>query len=188
VGRNQYTRDRDEQEDAAETARPQTRDSDKGAQADEIASTTQQSRNAKMKSLNPNRTSMNELKKRVAGMMEFISRTQIELAGEKTPTNGAPQHNGSSPQVSSTNGPPNGLPSNGVPPSTAAAMSRPSLLRTASIKGATSKLREQINGDEKEAPIEDAVFGAMSSHEMLDVLTRRLVHWQKDHGKFGEKV
>jgi hypothetical protein len=189
VGRNQYTRDRDEPEDGADAVRPQTRDSDKAGQADEIAITTQQSRNSKTKPLNPNRTSMNELKKRVAGMMEFIGRTQVELAGEKsekTSPNGVLQQNGA-PTTPQPNGSINGLPLSGVPPSSAAALSRPTLLRTASIKGAASKLREQIDGEEKEPPVNEATFGAMSSHEMLDVLTRRLVHWQKDHGKYGER-
>jgi len=101
---------------------------------------------------------MNELKKRVAGMMEFISRTQVELAGETTPPDGSAQ------------------------PSSTPNLNRPGIMRMASVKGA-SKLRKEIDGSEEDSKVEEGAFRTMSSNEMLDVLTRRLVHWQKDHGK-----
>lgn len=104
---------------------------------------------------------MNELKKRAAGMLEFISRTQVEMAGEKVPPIGVTLH---------------------TTPST----SRPILGRTASVKG-TSKLRKEIDSDEEDR-IDEARLKSMNSHDMLDALTRRLVHWQKDHGKYGEKT
>jgi len=118
-------------------------------------------RNHKPKQINPNRVSMNELKKRAAGMLEFISRTQVELAGEKPPPNGMMLH-------------------------IAPTASRPPLGRTASIKG-SSKLRREIDGDEEDR-MDEVGFKGMNSHDMLDSLTRRLVHWQKDHGKWGEKT
>jgi len=155
VGRNQYTRDRDGIDDNRESPRPQTRDGENGVVEPPIAPSV---RAVKMKQLNPNRTSMNELKKRVAGMMDFISRTQVELAGETMPPDGVVQ-------ASATPG-----------------LSRPGIMRTASVKGA-SKLRQEIDGSEEESRVEEGVFQTMSSNEMLDVLTRRLVHWQKDHGK-----
>lgn len=102
---------------------------------------------------------MNEVKKRAAGMLEFIGRTQIELAAEKPPPNGMLSH---------------------------VSTSRPPLGRTASVKG-SSKLRREIDGDEEDR-IDEVGFKGMSSHDMLDALTRRLVHWQKDHGKWGEKT
>jgi len=104
---------------------------------------------------------MNELKKRAAGMLEFISRTQVELAAEKPPPNATMSH-------------------------AATLTSRPPLGRTASIKGC-SKLRREIDGDEEDR-IDEVGFKGMNSHDMLDALTRRLVHWQKDHGKWGEKT
>jgi len=104
---------------------------------------------------------MNELKKRAAGMLEFISRTQVELAAEKPPPNATISH-------------------------TATPTSRPPLGRTASVKG-SSKLRREIDGDEEDR-IDEVGFKGMSSHDMLDALTRQLVHWQKDHGKWGEKT
>lgn len=162
MGRNQYTKDRD-LDDGGESPRPpHSRDGENG---DDHAGMTN-GRLAKAKPLNPARTSMNELKKRAAGMLEFISRTQVEMAGERTPPNGAHQ-----PVVTAV----------------ATGTNRPGLIRTASVKGA-SKLRKEIDGEEVEAGIDEAAFQAMSSHEMLDVLTRRLVHWQKDHGKWGEKT
>jgi len=155
VGRNQYTRDRDGVDDNRESPRPQTRDGDNGVDDTPVVPNV---RAVKVKQLNPNRTSMNELKKRVAGMMEFISRTQVELAGETTPPDGS------------------------VQPSSTPNLNRPGILRTTSVKGA-SKLRKEIDESEEDSKVEEGVFQTMSSNEMLDVLTRRLVHWQKDHGK-----
>jgi hypothetical protein len=142
-------------DDNRESPRPPTRDGDHGVDETPIVPNI---RAVKVKQLNPNRTSMNELKKRVAGMMEFISRTQVELAGETTPPDGNAQ------------------------PSSTPNLSRPGIMRTASVKGA-SKLRKEIDGSEEDPKVEEGVFQTMSSNEMLDVLTRRLVHWQKDHGK-----
>ena len=35
--------------------------------------------------------------------------------------------------------------------------------------------------------IDEAAFAALSSLEMMEVLTRRLMKWQGEYGKWGEK-
>jgi len=126
--------------------------------------------------MNPNRTSMNDLRKRAAGIMEFISRTQVEMAGEQT-----------APEV-----PVRGVVNGGTPFS-----GRTGLVRVGSDLAA-SKLSRQIDradleeeaGKKRErAPngAEEGSFKTMSSLQMMDVLTRELVIWQREHGKWGER-
>ncbi|KAI9664286.1 MAG: hypothetical protein M1829_005841 [Trizodia sp. TS-e1964] len=110
---------------------------------------------SKPRYMNPHRTTMNDMKRRVANILDFISRTQLELAGEKTPP--------------------------------------------AAIEGAASALMRGIadglpmitvnDGGEKSlaGEITEKEFSQLTSLEMMDVLTRKLVLWQKDFGKWGEK-
>lgn len=65
----------------------------------------------------------------------------------------------------------------------------------------TSKLSRQIDGakyedkeevrkrrdKEGDCGIEEGSFEGLSSLQMMDVLTRELVLWQKEHGKWGER-
>ena len=178
VGRNQYTRDRDAAADArAEAARAlHSRDGDDVAHGEfNNHLLPNGSKPARPKHMNPNRTSMNELRKRAAGIMEYISRTQIEMAGDKTP--------------SGTQTPMNGA-------------SRPPTARGSSTNGA-SKLSKEVHGDDdgqqvqqtnkatESSPAESQAqadsFKQMSTLQMMDVLTREIVHWQQQHGKWGEK-
>jgi len=139
--------------------------------------------------MNPNRTSMNDLRKRAAGIMEFIARTQVDMAGEQTQPVVPP--------------PP--------PPSRRGAPARLGLLRVGSDLTA-SKLSQEIDAGEDEGDeakkkrrkennksssnsiiinnnhntaVEEAAFKTMNSLQMMDVLTRELVMWQKEHGKWG---
>lgn len=109
--------------------------------------------------MNPHRTSMNEMKRRVAAILEFISRTQLEMAGEQTPPNGG---------------------GGGV--------------ASALIKGLAEGLGPMItlNGDNEgpngeKAESSNVDFAELSSLGMMDLLTRKLVLWQKEFGKYGEK-
>jgi len=119
---------------------------------------------------------MNDLRKRAAGIMEFISRTQVEMAGEQTPTE---------------------APARGVVNGAIAIPGRTRLTRVGSDLAA-SKLSRQIDRAELEeepakkkdrAPngAEEASFKTMNSLQMMDVLTRELVIWQREHGKWGER-
>ncbi|EON65674.1 hypothetical protein W97_04913 [Coniosporium apollinis CBS 100218] len=158
LGRNQYTRDRDppastppgsgNNKDKDRTKDPspasQTRATN-GADhnktdSDGTVSGSIHSKNGKAKPSNSKleKTSFNEMRRRASGMLEFISRMQVEMAGEKTTTTTV----------------------------AAAAVSM------------TLKVVEGALGPETR----DKGFEQMSSLEMMDHLTRRLVMWQKDFG------
>ncbi|KAI9814330.1 MAG: hypothetical protein M1832_005910 [Thelocarpon impressellum] len=183
VGRNQYTRDRDLRADEGDGARERSRSRD-GARRDDgnsgnssngngngsgsgsgngsgngasgangtstaalQASTNGESgRPSRPRYMHPQRTTMNEMKRRVAAILEFISRTQVELAGETTPPEGTG-----------------------------------SLLRQLA-EGLPSIM---VNGGRGE--VGEKEFALLSSTEMMDVLTRKLVLWQQEFGKWGEK-
>ena len=99
--------------------------------------------------MNPNRTSMNDMKRRVAGILEFIGVTQVEMAaGDKG--------GGGSGHETKTNG-------------DSSMATDPSLMRD---------LIEEVG--EKE-------FAGLSSVEMMEVLTRKLMKWQGEFGKHGDK-
>lgn len=118
--------------------------------------------------MNFNRTSMNDMKRRVAGILEFISHTQVEMAGVgphsttnlSTSTNNPPDSNG--------NGHRNGRGGKG------------SKNDADSGKVVTAALAD-LDG------INEQAFAALSSVAMMEVLTRRLMKWQAEYGKWGEK-
>lgn len=137
------------------------------------------SKAAKPRQMNPNRTSMGDLRKRAAGILEYITRTQVELAGEKTPPNGANHPLIINQALAAT-----------ISHSSAG---RPPLGRAVSVNGA-SKLSRVFDGGEdklemekRKMGVDESVFRQMSSVQMMDVLTREIVHWQKDFGKWGDK-
>lgn len=181
VGRNQYTKERDAIADArAEAARPsRSRDGEDVDGKDSAMLLPNGSKPSKPRHMNPNRVSLNELRKRVAGILEFISKTQVELAGDSTPPEAK------TPNVAAVN------------PSKSTA-TRPRLSRVASVNSA-SKLSNEISrqaeaeNDEtnqrskQDGAVADDVFKSMSSLQMMDALSRDIVHWQQQHGKWGEK-
>ena len=116
--------------------------------------------------MNFNRTSMNDMKRRVAGILEFISHTQVERAGVGPPS--------TTKSSTSTNTPPesNGNGNDGHGPS--------SKHDTDSRKMVNAALAD-LDG------INEQTFAALSSVDMMEVLTRRLMKWQAEYGKWGEK-
>ena len=116
--------------------------------------------------MNFNRTSMNDMKRRVAGILEFISHTQVEMAGSGPPS--------ATKSSTSTNTPPE------------------SNVKRGDGHGNTSKhgkdSKEQINAALADLDsINEQAFTALSSVAMMEVLTRRLIKWQAEYGKWGEK-
>ncbi|KAI9828282.1 MAG: hypothetical protein M1819_006620 [Sarea resinae] len=164
VGRNQYTRDRDLAHDLHDRTpnRSQSRDIG-GDESNGVHHTNGESgKPSRPRYMNPQRTSMNEMKRRVAGILEFISRMQVEMAGENTPP-------------SAGGGAPNG-------PTTAMIKSLADTLGpVTNINGGhDASGKHDVEAAEKD-------FGQLNSLEMMDVLTRKLVLWQKEFGKYGEK-
>ncbi len=158
VGRNQYTKDRDSRPESSANAdnntspaRSRSRDGEDTPHTNgnhHHSNTNHESGKAsKPRYMNPNRTSMNDMKRRVAGILEFISRTQVEMAGtemaSRTMTTSPPDHGGGNKALGNI------------------------LMK---------ELEDGLDG-----------FGKLSSVEMMEVLTRRLMRWQGEYGKMGEK-
>lgn len=123
--------------------------------------------------MNPNRTSMNDLKRRVAGMLEFISHTQVEMAAEvalvpvKTPS--------SSNTTASAKAP--------VTPKD----QEPNCQTGNAGSQATSELQKAVGLAMGSGELRIEQFKELGSLEMMEVLTRRLMKWQGEYGKFGER-
>ena len=107
------------------------------------------------------RTSMNEMRKRVAAILDFLGRTQIEMAVSPGDASGG---------------------------SVAALVATTST--TTPVPGAVAAVEGLAGAEEHDRngmwnPVE---FEDMSTVEMMDSLTRELVVWQKEFGgKVGEK-
>ncbi|KAL2138199.1 hypothetical protein VTI28DRAFT_7285 [Corynascus sepedonium] len=161
-GRNQYTRDRDAHDDDS-PARSQSRDIQKddhgvqstGKTGGESGSKT----NAKSKGGMSSKITMNDMKRRAAALLDFISRTQVELAGESLSGPGAGAVNGTN--GSSSTGSDKHL----IPPESAA--NNPPVLALGDA-GDSAPARE---------------FKELGCMEMMDSLTRRLVKWQQQYAQ-----
>lgn len=189
VGNNQYTKERE----AASDGRPQptresnSRDSEDAMNGGETANhgSSNGSKPSKPRQMNIHRHGINEFRRRAAAILEYISRTQVELAGDSTPPQTNTRFNSKSRRPN-----PRKLVANGASKlsneireeeEAAAAAAAGALAETEDKMVETKKEKE---GSKK---VEIGTFKAMSSLEMMDVLTREIVLWQKLHGKIGEK-
>jgi hypothetical protein len=115
---------------------------------------------------------MNEMKRRVAAILEFVSKMQGDTGAKNSQNN---SHGSSS-------GPSGSRTPNGVSQS-ASNGSGGNLQTVALLKGVEAGLSAaQVNGEKAEREFRD-----MASGEMMNVLTRELVGWQSVYGKYGEK-
>lgn len=155
-GRNQYTRDRDAHEEDS-PARSQSRDIQKddhgppgnGKGASEGSGKT----NSKSRGGMSSKITMNDMKRRATALLDFISRTQVELAGESLvgPTTGT---------TGSING----------GSTTASEKTLDDASRTpAPVLGDGGEIRSERD------------FKELGCMEMMDSLTRRLVKWQQHY-------
>ncbi|RAH47828.1 putative transcriptional regulator (Cti6) [Aspergillus brunneoviolaceus CBS 621.78] len=172
VGRNQYTRDRDMNgtDSNFSTRSPRRGQShDIGSDSPRINGihlhSGESGKPSRPRYVNQ-RTTMNEMKRRVTAILEFISRMQIEMAvaGESTtpPNNGAARVNGSLLESALA------LAVGDIDPASATASDNDA------ASGPTSIEKEKD-------------FKELSSVEMMDVLTRHLLKWQQEYGKVGER-
>ncbi|KND89858.1 putative histone deacetylase complex subunit cti6 [Tolypocladium ophioglossoides CBS 100239] len=152
-GRNQYTKDRDPDNEES-PARSMSRDIQKNG--DETTSHSKSSASdhkhgSKGKQAMANKMSMLDMKRRVGAIMDFISRTQLDLAAE----NGGSSSGQDTPQKdesAQTNG--------------GSATEKP--------EGGSA------NGNTPDAS-DEAHFKGLSCMEMMDVLTRDMVKWQNQY-------
>ncbi|KAL2023549.1 hypothetical protein VTK56DRAFT_2157 [Thermocarpiscus australiensis] len=156
-GRNQYTRDRDLR-DQESPARSQSRDIQKddhgppGSGKGAVESSGKA--NSKAKGGMSSKITMNDMKRRAAAMLDFISRTQVELAGENLVGTTAGT-------IGSANG-------------GSATASVKTLEEAGDNDPAVVPGENGGAGQEKE-------FKTLSCMEMMDSLTRRLVKWQQQY-------
>ncbi|KAF8457513.1 hypothetical protein BGX38DRAFT_1139418 [Terfezia claveryi] len=122
----------------------------------------------------PPKASITDMNKRVNAIMEFIQRTQLEMASDRSRTF-IVKSNTSSPRVAKAS-----------PPATA--VTKEVAMRDVSSTSAVPQIA--INGtvEKQEASMISSMdITAVHSTEMMDSLTRKLVHWQQTFGKM-EKV
>lgn len=90
LGKNQYTRDRDQLDgDEQSPGRSQSREVGKSDENGQSSSTraNSDSKPGKSKASNGSKVTMLDMRRRVAAMLDFISKTQLEMVGESlTPT------------------------------------------------------------------------------------------------------
>jgi len=162
-GRNQYTKDRDndhEDSPARTVSRDASRNADEGgANNPKTTSHEGAGKHGKGKGGMNSRITMSDMKRRVNGILEFITRKQVELAGDSSPDSGS-----NSSQAGTEDGPLSTSKVNGDN-----AQERPSG-GTPTTNGAPSGRSTNPN----------TMFKDLSCVEMMDVLTRDLVKWQQE--------
>ena len=153
-GRNQYTRDRD---DEASPARSQSRDI-KDEQSGRHGEGGSKS-HAKSKGGMSSRVTITDMKRRAAALLNYITQTQMELAAED-----GPEMDERKPKESPTS-------SEKAP-------------EKAGERSTTKKLVEasEHNGDSGGPSNVDTAFKDLSCMEMMDRLTTRLGKWQQEYG------
>ncbi|KAK4175685.1 putative histone deacetylase [Triangularia setosa] len=163
-GRNQYTRD-----DEASPARSVSRDiqkdehppSGKGHHHHHHGDSVGKSAHSRSRGGMNSKVTMNDMKRRAAALLDFISRTQVELAGE-TAEDAARTDVAKAATVNPTSAPAVMNGSNGT--------TTDDSTQKTSTTGPTSVPQSQ----EKE-------FKELGCVEMMDSLTRRLVKWQQEY-------
>lgn len=164
VGRNQYTKDRDppptEALNGISPARSQNSQEGGDPQLNGNGQHYESSgvgKPSRPRHMHPVRTTMNDMKKRVAGILEFISHQQVEAAGVDPAS--------STKTSTSTNSPPDGGTS----------------AHGLDLAKVTSNAMRDLD------ELDQEIFSSLNSKEMMLVLERRLMKWQMDYGRYGDK-
>ncbi|KAL1838689.1 hypothetical protein VTJ49DRAFT_2415 [Mycothermus thermophilus] len=163
-GRNQYTRDRDAEDDSP-GGRSQSRDIQRdeptpsGSGSNKPSGDGVTKANPKAKGGMSSKITMNDMKRRAAALLEFISRTQVELAGEAAANEmSAAAAAAASEKAAGTNG----VSAGGV---------------TVTVTSPDDKPQD----DSLAAVAPERDFKELGCLEMMDSLTRRLVKWQQQY-------
>ena len=124
------------------------------------------------------------MKRRVAAILEFISRTQVEMASAGDTAGSTPL--GGEGKGGGTEGDGREL-----------AFVKGLMAGLGELTGGTNRVgfgngvgaggSGNGNGNGGSGSEEGKEFGELTSAEMMDVLTRRLVRWQQEYGKWGER-
>ncbi|KAJ5461709.1 uncharacterized protein N7458_003261 [Penicillium daleae] len=180
VGRNQYTKDRDTNGNGTESPR-RGQSHDIGSDSPRVGYAGMNGthmnggdtgRPSKPRHMHPQRTTMNEMKRRVAAILEFISRMQVEMA--------VASENSSTPTG-------NGDRAQGLLLKSMVEQIDSAMASTISDGGESVPALTDGDGDAPSTSAHEKDFKDLSSVEMMDVLTRHLLKWQQEYGKFGER-
>ncbi|OIW31254.1 hypothetical protein CONLIGDRAFT_307920 [Coniochaeta ligniaria NRRL 30616] len=152
-GRNQYTRDDDS------PARSQSRDirEDQGTERPGHSRSDSHHTKSRNRGGMSSRITMTDMKRRATALLDFISRTQVELAGETAPS--PADSKGDEPKVNGDNSAPSAA---RIQKKQADGVATPKPEQNGEVSG-TKEFRE------------------LSCMEMMDSLTRRLVKWQQEY-------
>ena len=156
LGKNQYTKDRDQPDgDDPSPNRSQSRDVPRGDDTGHTPGNKGLSNEGGKpgKSKSTSKITMSDMKKRVAAILDFITRTQFEMAGESMSLAGGEAAEKMIRNIA------DGLPM---------------------IKLNGDKRSEASNEGESADINVKKDFKDLSCLEMMDVLTRQLVNWQKE--------
>jgi hypothetical protein len=158
LSKNQYSKDRDLQQegDDPSSGRSVSRDVPRNDEAGVYSTrgSINESKSLKSKGAN-SKITMSDMKKRVAAILDFISRTQLELASESI----SPASGDAAEKLML--GIAEGLP----------------IIKVNGNQGIDSG----GTNSSKRAPVAEKQFKDLSCLEMMDVLTRQLVKWQKEY-------
>lgn len=190
LGRNQYTRDRDLRPDALKN-QPDGTSPSRSHNSKEENNTPRTNGNhvgpngngeaggkaSKPRQMNPSRTSMNDMKRRVAGILDFISHTQVELAAE-VPLVPQPK------KLSRSNATITAANVTVTPPDDDSDSKRGNARKQPADQ--QQQKRPDLTTLGSELNVEH--FRKLGSLEMMEVLSSRLIKWQRQYGKFGEKA
>jgi hypothetical protein len=156
LGKNQYTRDKDQNDgDEQSPGRSQSRDGGRGDEnsySSNNRNTNSDGKLGKSRTYGGSKATMPDMRRKVATILDFISRTQLEMASESfTPTSGE-----------STKDMIKGLAGSLIP----------MLKVTDEDKGVGGSPAEE------EKPITEKDFKEMTLLEMMDFITGKCVKWQ----------
>lgn len=129
-------------------------------------------RPSKPRAMHPQRTTMNEMKRRVTAILEFISRMQVEMA--------VASENSSTPTDNDDGDRAQGLLLKSMVDQIENAM-------PFTNGGESGPATTTTDGDGEASSAHEKDFKDLSSVEMMDVLTRHLLKWQQEYGKSGER-
>lgn len=158
LGKNQYTKDRDVQQEGDDPSpgRSQSRDMSRNDEngVHSARGSINESKPSKSKS-GGSKVTMSDMKRRVAAILEFISRTQLEMASEPiSPASGEAAEKLMTDIAE-------GLP----------------MIKVNGNHGGESQGTNPSNGG---SAVVEKDFKDLSCLEMMDILTRQLVKWQKE--------
>ncbi|KIX96653.1 uncharacterized protein Z520_07372 [Fonsecaea multimorphosa CBS 102226] len=197
LGRNQYTRDQTNGEEGDNTplrdgshdinghdnksgGSPSGADRKGSGGAAAVHSINGESGRSSKAKTHPARTSLNEMKRRVAAILEFVGRMQTERT---TQAQAASQVNGGSGGSSKGSTTPNGVSkTSSTSSSTGSTLPTASLVRA--VEAGLKDVKEK-DDDHVVSMIDEREFATMGSVDMMETLTRELVQWQSVYGVYS---